>query len=134
MQSFAIAVKSFIVNDANQLLLLKRRANDPHKPGTWDIPGGRLDSGEDPLAGLLRETAEETHLPVTVVGPLGVHHFTRDDGQRITMLIFLCRAMATDVELSEEHTEYRWAALDGSSLIPDWLFDQVAFFTRYFKR
>jgi len=31
----------------------------PHKPGTWDIPGGRLELGEDPFLGLKRETHEE---------------------------------------------------------------------------
>ena len=29
-------------------------------PGTWSLPGGGLDAGEDPVAGLLREVFEET--------------------------------------------------------------------------
>ena len=29
-------------------------------PGAWNLPGGGLDAGEEPIAGLLRETHEET--------------------------------------------------------------------------
>jgi len=43
MNNFRIAVKSFIVNEKNELLLIKRRDDDVHKPGAWEIPGGRLE-------------------------------------------------------------------------------------------
>jgi len=56
--NFALAVKAFIIKDG-KALLLKRRLNDEHKPGTWDIPGGRLEAGEDPISGLRREVKEE---------------------------------------------------------------------------
>lgn len=44
-------------------LLLARRAHEPRR-GHWDLPGGFLDEGEDPLAGLRREFREETGLDV----------------------------------------------------------------------
>lgn len=108
MDNFRLAVKSFIVNEQGELLLIRRRATDPHAAGQWEIPGGRLESGEDPVAGLQRETKEETGLDIEVKNPLGVHHFTRDDGQRITMITFLCRPSASSVTLSHEHTEHQW--------------------------
>ncbi len=117
---FAIAVKSFIV-DGNKLLILKRRPDDVHRPGVWEIPGGRIASGEDPYDGLRRETREETGLDIEPVCPLGVQHFTRDDGQRITMLIFYCRPVRKEVRLSEEHTDYRWIDLVADAeQIPLW--------------
>src|SRR5690242_1955170 len=100
MTNFRIAVKAFIIKD-DKLLLLKRRSNDVHKPGDWDIPGGRLELGEDPFLGLKRETKEETGLDITIQRPLDIHHFTRDDGQIITMLIFLCEPGAGEITLSE---------------------------------
>jgi ADP-ribose pyrophosphatase YjhB (NUDIX family) len=39
-------------------VLLARRARPPHA-GTWDLPGGFLEAGETPLAGLRRELREE---------------------------------------------------------------------------
>ena len=54
----SLAVKSFIVNNKGELLIIKRDSNDVHCAGNWEIPGGRLDPGEDPFEGLKRETKE----------------------------------------------------------------------------
>ena len=108
----ALAVKSFIVNDRNELLLIKREDNDVHCPGAWELPGGRLELGEDPFEALKRETKEETNIDIEILNPLKVHHFTRDDGQDITMISFLCRPKSHSVALSKEHTEYRWLEVD----------------------
>ena len=128
LPAFAIAVKAFIVHD-DKLLLLKRRPNDPHKPGTWDIPGGRLAPGENPFDGVRREAKEETFLDIHVLCPLGVQYFVRDDQQRITMILFYCNPDATNgmnIQLSEEHTEYRWVdIIKEKESIPSWLTQEV---------
>ena len=122
MDDFRVAVKAFIVQD-KKFLLLRRRSNDVHKPDTWDIPGGRLEIGEDPFEGLKREVLEETKLEVDVLLPVDIHHFIRDDGQKITMIVFLCKPQGGDVQISEEHQEYKWADLAKAhdNQIPDWL-------------
>ena len=130
---FRIAVKSFIVNSNKHLLVIKRRSNDVHKPGVWDIPGGRLELGEDPFLGLKRETKEETGLGIDILAPLHIQHFTRDDGQKITMLIFLCKALSNDVKLSDEHTNFTWADIK-EKIIPEWLTEPCKNFEKfYFK-
>jgi 8-oxo-dGTP diphosphatase len=111
MEEFSLAVKSFVVNKNQQLLIIRRRKNDVHCPGVWEFPGGRLRAGEDPSEGLKRETEEETGIQIEVQNPLSVHHFTRNDGQRITMIVFLCRPITIDVKLSEEHTDFDWIQL-----------------------
>jgi 8-oxo-dGTP diphosphatase len=108
MEDFEVAVKSFIVK-GNRILVIKRKNNNPHKPGAWEIPGGRLKPGENPFEGLKRETKEETGIEIEIMNPLGVHHFTRDDGQKITMIIFLCKPLSDEVKLSNEHENYIWA-------------------------
>jgi 8-oxo-dGTP diphosphatase len=120
MMPFAIAVKAFIVEDG-KALLLRRRGTDVHKPNEWDIPGGRLQPAENPFEGLAREVAEETGLQIKIQRPLHVQHFTRDDGQVITMIIFLCRKTAGKVQLSAEHEEYSWRDIDDRSAFPAWL-------------
>jgi 8-oxo-dGTP diphosphatase len=52
-------------------VLLTRRALGPFK-GFWDIPGGFLEEGEDPLDGLRRELREETGLEVEPERFLGI--------------------------------------------------------------
>jgi len=111
---FAIAVKSFIVNNKGELLLIKRGDKAPHRPNVWEIPGGRLKSGENPLEGLKRETKEEIGLDVEVLNPLRIHYFTRDDGQKITMITFLCKPLSDAVLLSNEHSEHVWINIDDS--------------------
>lgn len=123
MTDFAIAVKAFIV-DGNKLLLLKRNSDNSHKPGEWDIPGGRLELGEDPSTGVKREALEETGLEIKVIIPLDAHSFTRDDGQSITMLIFLCAVVNNNhsIALSGEHTEYTWQDITSPiNNFPEWL-------------
>ncbi len=127
MESTGIAAKAFIVKDG-KLLIIKRRPDDPHKPGGWDIPGGRLDPGEDAVSGVKRETKEEAHMDIGVIRPLRISAFTRDDGQRITMTIFLCNALSDGVTLSEEHTEYRWVDPKDA---PEWLKPAVKNFLKY---
>lgn len=112
-EGFRLATKSFIVNDG-KLLLIKRASDDIQKPNIWEIPGGRLELGEDPKEGLKRETKEETGLDIEILHPLNVRHFTRDDGQVITMLIFLCQASSEEIKLSEEHSNYEWIPIEKS--------------------
>lgn len=118
---FRLAVKGCVVQKG-ELLLIQRRSTDPHKPGQWDIPGGRLEWGEDPYEGLRRETREEVSLEIDIGVPVDVQHFTRDDGQKITMLIFLCTPRNLEVRLSAEHTAFRWVPLAASAEeFPDWI-------------
>lgn len=119
--NFSNAAKAFIVRDG-KLLLLKRRPNDVHRPGEWDIPGGRLELGESPFLGLQRETKEETDLEINIKAPLDIHYFIRDDGQKITLMIFLCELKLGEIQISEEHTEYKWVDLNQPKTdFPEWL-------------
>ena len=103
-----LAVKSMIVNDG-KLLILKRSSDDIHKPGIWEIPGGRINPDENLVSGLKRETLEETGLDINVRRLISARHFIRDDNQEIEMHIFLCNAKdAGNVVLSEEHNSYEW--------------------------
>jgi 8-oxo-dGTP diphosphatase len=106
--NFRLAAKAFIIQN-NKLLILKRVKGDVQKPNIWEIPGGRLNPGEDPILGLMREVREETGLYVTPRQPLSVRHFTRDDEQKITMITFFCKPSGGKLGISEEHSNYKWA-------------------------
>ena len=109
---FTISAKSFIIDKDDRVLILKRSDYTKHKPLVWEIPGGRLRLGEDPIKALKRETKEETGLDIDIIQSLNIQHFTRDDGQIITMIIFLCKALNNNVELSEEHSDFDWIPLE----------------------
>ena len=109
--NFRLAVKAFIVKKG-KLFAMKRASEDVQNPGIWEIPGGRLDLGEDPVLGLMRELREETGMYIDIIYPLSVRHFIRDDDQIITMLIFLCKPKrGGQLKLSDEHSDYKWIDL-----------------------
>jgi 8-oxo-dGTP diphosphatase len=112
MKGLGLAVKSFIINNNKELLLIKRQDNEIHCPGAWEVPGGRLELGENPFDALRRETKEETSLDIEILNPLRVNFFERDDGQTITMISFLCRPVSNSVVLSEEHSDYQWIDIE----------------------
>lgn len=110
--AFRLAVKGFIIHD-DDLLVLRRRDDEVQAAGIWELPGGRLEPGEDPFDGLKREVDEETGLDVDPIRPLTVRHFDREDGQTITMIVFHCTAAGRDVSIREsEHSDAAWVSLE----------------------
>jgi len=109
---FRVAVKGLIVKDRS-VLLVKRALDEVQKPGIWEFPGGRLELGEDPIIGLIREIREETGLYVRPSVPLSVRHFVRTDEQIVTMIVFFCRITGGDLtQVSEEHSDFSWVEID----------------------
>jgi 8-oxo-dGTP diphosphatase len=53
--------------DSSPLVLLQHRAMWSHQGGTWALPGGALNSGENPENAALREAAEEAGLQPALI-------------------------------------------------------------------
>lgn len=64
--SFALVVGAAVVDDlaVPTTLLAARRTEPPHLAGGWELPGGKVDPGEDPVTALHRELAEELGIVV----------------------------------------------------------------------
>jgi len=60
---YRVSVKGIVIDDQNRILLARE------SDGMWDMLGGGLDHGEDPIVCLKREIQEETGLTVTQVWP-----------------------------------------------------------------
>ena len=94
VEDFAVAVKALIENKDGKTLLIKRSELNSHKPFIWEISGGRLEKGENPFEGLKREVKEKTNLSIEIKHPVRIHHFIREDGQKITMIVFFAKALS----------------------------------------
>ena len=64
MLSVYFAQKAFVVNEG-RLLAVRRNATDSHHPLRWEVPGGRLEAGEDLDQHLMREVFEEAGIQIT---------------------------------------------------------------------
>jgi 8-oxo-dGTP diphosphatase len=88
-----------------------RRSAFCHRGGTWGIPGGALDFGEEPLDGALREFAEEVGgLPE----PFEVVHTHQDDHggwSYWTIVVEVPERFPVPSDLSWETDEAAWVAV-----------------------
>ena len=89
--------------------------------GTWALPKGNLDPGEEPAATALREVFEETGIEGRLVEKLGdvKYTYTRRGGLRVFKIVsfYLLRAGrgrigAIDEAMRIEVAEARWLPLD----------------------
>ena len=79
-----IHVMAGAIADASGRILVGKRPDHVHQGGLWEFPGGKLEPGESPEAGLARELAEELGIQVRASRPLiRVHH---DYGDRHILL------------------------------------------------
>ncbi len=64
-------VSEVVLSKGHRVLMVK--AVRGFSKGHWNLPGGFMDYGEGPEAGVRREAEEETGAPVVLDGPLGVY-------------------------------------------------------------
>jgi ADP-ribose pyrophosphatase YjhB (NUDIX family) len=103
---------SAIVLDDQGRLLLARRAAEPGA-GLWDLPGGFIEEGEEPLAALGRELGEETSLEIEPLEYLGGYPDRYgDDGIYTLNLYWTARIAGGELELDDEIAEVAWFAPD----------------------
>lgn len=105
-------------------LLVARRAHDPGR-GKWDLPGGFLEEGEEPLDGLRRELLEETGLdvePAEFFGAFVDRYGDADDAPATLNLYWTARALGGEPQPADDVAELAWLGAD--ELPPD---DEIAF-------
>ena len=116
VQRVRLAAYAWIERD-DAVLLCRISATVPGA-GHWTVPGGGLEFGEDPVAGVLRELREETGHDGTVGDLLGVRSAILEPGEtkrghRIQAVGVLYRVVAIEADLVPE--------VDGSTDLAAWI-------------
>jgi len=106
-----IGVKVLIQNSLGEYLFLKRSKlilSDPI-PG-WDIPGGRIEAGEELLEALSREVQEETGHELEGEPKLLAAQdiFVEKRDLHVVRLTYRVQEDVKRVVLSHEHTDFAW--------------------------
>jgi ADP-ribose pyrophosphatase YjhB (NUDIX family) len=102
--SFRIGVFAIILDGQQRVLLCHRRDHD-----LWNLPGGRLEAGEPPWQGVMREVKEETGLDAEVVRLAGV--YSKPDVNEV-VLSFVCDAVSGSPAATEETDRVEFFDLD----------------------
>ena len=105
-----VEVAAGLIRDAQGRYLITQRRKGSHLAGLWEFPGGKLEAGETPSAGLRRELTEE--LAATfAVGDL-VESVRWEYPDRVVVLHFFdCRLASGEIVPLEEQA-MRWVAPD----------------------
>lgn len=96
----SVSVAAAIVNDAGQVLAIRRRDN-----GHWEPPGGVLELDETIEDGLRREVREETGLEIEIERLTGVY---KNMPRGIIALVFRCHVAGGEAAPTTEAEQVGW--------------------------
>jgi 8-oxo-dGTP pyrophosphatase MutT (NUDIX family) len=109
VRAFPVSVKGVVVLDGAVLLLENER-------GEWELPGGKLELGEDPPDCVAREISEETGWQVTA-GPLldcWQYHIGQD--RDVVIVTYACHLLSAGPPVVS--SEHKRAGLFGPAEVP----------------
>lgn len=99
---FPVSIKGVLIVDHDQAVLA---LNDRDE---WELPGGRIEIGEDPAACVQREFEEELGIQVSAVTLLDSYLFEVIPGKQVFIVTYGCRLQGPFVpRVSHEHREIR---------------------------
>ncbi|RAL21968.1 NUDIX hydrolase [Thermoflavimicrobium daqui] len=97
----------------NKVLTIQRSFKEKFLPGFFELPGGKVDFGEDPREALAREFHEEVNLEIEVGDPYHTFSYISDNGNRHTVdILYMVRLFngesIENLKLSEDHIDVKW--------------------------
>lgn len=114
--TFHVGVVVTLYNKKGEVLMAKRAPFKSHAANAWENISGAVEHGEQPEEALKREVAEELgeNVRFEIEGVYNTFQAKLENGRDLVGISFLCRFLGGEVELNEEHTEYRWVKLDAA--------------------
>jgi ADP-ribose pyrophosphatase YjhB (NUDIX family) len=107
-----------VLRDERGRVLLVRRGHAPYA-GTWSLPSGRAEPGEDLRDAAAREVVEETGLRVQVGELLGVVHRQDPTGEyRYEIHDFACQVTGGELTAGDDADEVGWFTPDEMEQMP----------------
>lgn len=101
----AVGIWFYSVDTQRYLYLLR---NDPRHPGTWGLPGGKVDAGETLIDAIERECREEIGAMPDYIRLVPIEKFTSADGGFVYHTFFCTVASEFHPVLNDEHVGWAW--------------------------
>jgi 8-oxo-dGTP diphosphatase len=105
--------RAIITNKRKEILIIKRVACSAYMPCKWELPGGKLDVGQDISNALEREVLEETGLVVIPIDKVAYWHSEivpagKYKGLPYIVLVGVVKNVGGRVSMSKEHRDFKW--------------------------
>lgn len=109
--SLVPSVNVVVVNDAGEILMIRRTDND-----NWAIPGGAIDLGESVAQAAVRETREESGIECEISGIVGIYsdpkhvllYTSNGEVRQEFSIVLTARPLSGQPTPSSESSEVRW--------------------------
>jgi ADP-ribose pyrophosphatase YjhB (NUDIX family) len=117
--SLVPSVNVVVVNDAGDVLMIRRSDND-----NWAVPGGAIDLGESMVEAAVRETREESGIECRITGIVGIYtdpkhvllYTSNGEVRQEFSIVLTAGVMGGTLTPSDESSEVAWVPrkeLDG---------------------
>lgn len=108
-----VLVNRCLIKKERKLLLIQRSKKDSWEPQKWELPGGKIDLGQDLKNALEREVLEETGLYIkatnnTTFTESYVIAKGKYTGLPYVVIVYKGTIVGGEVKLSHEHEDFCW--------------------------
>ncbi|MCJ7801392.1 MAG: NUDIX domain-containing protein [Candidatus Marinimicrobia bacterium] len=108
--------------ESGPLYLMLKRSTGKYYEHLWQGVAGKIEKGETAVQTVIRELKEETgKTPVKIFAADHIASFYDSRNARIQMVpIFGIEVDNSEVQLSEEHSEYKWVSFEEALALLTW--------------
>jgi len=122
--SLVPSVNVVVVNDAGDILMIRRTDND-----NWAVPGGAIDLGESVGQAAVRETREESGIECEITGIVGIYsdpkhvilYTSNGEARQEFSIVLTARPLSGQPTPSSESSKVRWVP---EPEVPDYTMDR----------
>jgi 8-oxo-dGTP diphosphatase len=106
-----VSAKAFVLNDNNEVLLIK----SPRRG--WEMPGGQVEEGESIKAAVIRETKEESGIDIEIVKLCGIFQNVKHS---ICSTMFIGKVVGGQLATSPESLEVGFFRIEKALEMVTW--------------
>jgi 8-oxo-dGTP diphosphatase len=113
-KKYSVIVNTVIANQEGKILLIQRGFQEEHGPGTWSVPGGKLEFSGVVYEAFQKTAAKEVMEEVGIEIENEMHMIANntfqhnEDALQVVAVVFLCHYKSGEPKPLEDTADVRW--------------------------